>query len=443
MDKLLIKNGTLLTMSDDRQPRKADLLVVDGRIKRIDTAVDRNEKPDTVIDASGMVVLPGFIFGHARLAFSILRGQVDQLTDDAERERTALRLIANLTPAQVRTSTTLGICQAVRSGITTLFDGGAVRYTEEIIEAARGLGFRLLCGRMLVDKTRDWPQQLRIPLREQLADTQALARDVAAVPDGLIRYAVNTTSPILCSDNCLAQAGAAADNAGCPLKVALTTDRSHVEAMHREGSTQELSRLEALGVLSEHTYLVNPSFLSELEQNVVRKTGSRVVINTSADLKLGRPMSRLPEFVRKGTPVLAGFDSPLYGGRLDGIRELSVVATAFRPQYGFQTMQPEQALSLLTIDAARALGMESEVGTLEEGKRADIVIVDLGRDVFAQPAAHTNPICRLVYEASASDVAWTIVAGRVVYGAGAVTGCDEQQLVEHAGSDLMQLLEQS
>jgi 5-methylthioadenosine/S-adenosylhomocysteine deaminase len=443
MDKLLIRNGTLLTMSDDRQPRKADLLVVGGRIKKIDTVVDRNVKPDTIIDASGMVVLPGFIFGHARLGFSILRGQVDQLTDDAERERTALRLIANLTSAQVRTSAMLGICQAVHSGITTLFDGGAMRYTEEIVEAARELGFRLFCGRMLADRTRDWPQQLRVPLREQLADTQALARAVAAVPDGLVRYAVSTTNPIMCSDNCLAQARAAADSAGCPLKIALTTDRNQVEVMHREGGTQELSRLEALGILSEHTYLVNPSFLSELEQNVVRKAGSRVVINASADLKLGRPMSRLPEFVRKGTPVLAGFDSPLYGGRLDAIRELAIVATAFRPQYGFQTMQPEQALSLLTVDAARALGIEGEVGTLEEGKQADIVIVDLGRDIFAQPSAHTNPIYRLVYEASACDVAWTIIAGRVVYGAGTVTGCDEQELLERAGTGLMHLLEES
>ncbi|MCX6063865.1 MAG: hypothetical protein NTV26_06785, partial [Caldiserica bacterium] len=92
MNKLLIKNGTLLTMEGDRQPRKADLLVADGRIKRIDTAIGRGEHPDVTIDAAGMIVLPGLIFGHARLGFSILRGQTDQILDDVERERTALRL---------------------------------------------------------------------------------------------------------------------------------------------------------------------------------------------------------------------------------------------------------------------------------------------------------------------------------------------------------------
>ena len=72
MNKLLIKNGTLLTMGGDRQPRKADLLVADGRIKRIDTAIGRGERPGVTIDASGMIVLPGLIFGHARLGFSLL-----------------------------------------------------------------------------------------------------------------------------------------------------------------------------------------------------------------------------------------------------------------------------------------------------------------------------------------------------------------------------------
>lgn len=444
MNKLLIKNGTLLTMGGDRQPRKADLLVADGRIKRIDTAIGRGERPDVTIDALGMIVLPGLIFGHARLAFSLFRGQTDQILDDAERERTALRLVGGLSPEQVRCSAELGIVQLIRSGVTTLFEGGSMRHTDQILQAARTLGFRLIGGCMLADRTPDWPEALRMSLREQMSDAQALAHDIASSgQDGLLRYGVNTTNPLFCTDECLTQAKEFADVGGYPLKILLTTDKSQVERMRRESGPQELASLETLGVLGENTFLVNPSFVSELEQNVIRKAGARVVINVAADLKLGRPLSRLPEFVRKGTPVLPGFDSPLYGGRMDAIRELGVLATAFRPQYGPQAMTPEQVLSMVTVDAAKALGMDEELGTLEPGKRADIVLVDPGRDVFAQPGAHTNAYCRLVYEASTSNIACTIINGRIVYRDGQVIGCDEEALVEHANAELVRILEKA
>ncbi|HWQ21447.1 MAG TPA: amidohydrolase family protein [Clostridia bacterium] len=444
MNKLLIKNGTLLTMGGDRQPRKVDLLVTDGRIKRIDTAMDRGEHPDVTIDATGMIVLPGFIFGHARLGFSLLRGQTDQILDDAERERTALRLVAGLSPEQVRCSAELGICQAVRSGVTTLLEGGAMRHTDQIFQAARSLGFSLIAGRMLADRTPDWPEALHMSLREQMSDAQSLAHDIASNDgNGLLHYCVSTTNPLFCTDECLTQAKTLADSGDYPLKIVLTTDKSQIERMRRESGPQELASLEALGVLGEHTFLVNPSYTSELEQNVIRKAGARVVINVTADLKLGRPPSRLPEFVRKGTPVLPGFESPLYGGRLDAIREIAVLATAFRSQYGPQTMTPEQVLSMVTVDAAKALGMDEDIGTLEQGKRADIVLVDLGRDIFAQPGAHTNAYCRLVYEASAGNVAYTIINGNIVYRDGHVTGCDEEALLEQANTELVHILEKA
>ena len=444
MNKLLIKNGTLLTMGGDRQPYKADLLVADGRIKRIDTAIGRAEHPDVTIDALGMIVLPGLIFGHARLGFSLLRGQTDQILDDTERERTALKLIANLSPEQVHCSAELGICQSIRSGVTTLFEGGSMRHADQILQAARTLGFRLIAGRMLADRTPDWPDALRMSLREQMSDMQALAHDIATNDQGgLLRYGVSTTNPPFCTDDCLRQAKTFADAGGYPLKIVLTTDKGEIEHMRRESGFQELAALEALGVLGENTFLVNPSFTSELEQNVIRKAGARVVINVTTDLKLGRPLSRLPEFVRKGTPVLPGFDSPVYGGRMDALHELTVLATAFRPQYGPQTMTPEQVLSMVTVDAARALGMDEELGTLEPGKRADIVLVDLGRDVFTQPGAHTNVYCRLVYEASTCNIVCTIINGQIVYQDGKVIGCDEEALVEQANTELVRILEKA
>lgn len=442
MKKLLIKNGTLLTMAGDRQPLKADVLVADGRIKRIDTAIGRGEHPDVTIDASGMFVLPGFIFGHARLGFSTLRGQADQILDDTERERIALRLVASLSAEQVRRSAELGMCQAIRTGVTTLFDGGSMLYTDQIFEAARGLGFSLVEGRLLADRTPDWPESLRMSLRDQLADAQALARDIASDNrGGLLHYAVNATNPLFCSDECLVQAKAFADAGGYPLKIALTTDKSQVERLRREGGPQEVALLEALGVLGEHTFLVNPTQTSDLEQNVIRKAGARIIINVSADLKLGRPLSRLPEFVRKGTPVLPGFDSPVYGGRLDAIRELSTLAIAFHPQYGPQSMTPEQVVSMVTVDAAKALGLDEEVGTLEPGKRADMILVNLTQDVFSQPSAHTSAYCRLVYQASACNVAVSIIGGQIVYQDGRIEHCDEQKLIEQTNADLVSILE--
>jgi cytosine/adenosine deaminase-related metal-dependent hydrolase len=106
-------------------------------------------------------------------------------------------------------------------------------------------------------------------------------------------------------------------------------------------------------------------------------------------------------------------------------------------------MTPEQVLSMVTVDAAKALGMDEELGTLEPGKRADIVLVDLGRDMFAQPGAHTNAYCRLVYEASTSNIACTIINGNIVYRDGQVVGCDEKALVEQANTELVRILEKA
>ena len=106
-----------------------------------------------------------------------------------------------------------------------------------ILEAARAFGFRLIAGRMLADRTPDWPESLRVSLREQLADAQAMARDIASKnPEGLLRYAVSVTNPLFCSDECLTQAKALADAGGHPLKIVLTTDKSQIEpALMRDG----------------------------------------------------------------------------------------------------------------------------------------------------------------------------------------------------------------
>src|SRR5450756_866016 len=138
---------------------------------------------------------------------------------------------------------------------------------------------------MLADRTPDWPETLRMSLREQMSDAQALAHDIASSGEGgLLRYGVSTTNSLFCTDECLTQAKAFADAGGYPLKILLTTDKSQVERMRRESGRQELASLETLGVLGENTFIVNPSFASELEQNVIRKAGARVVINVSTCL---------------------------------------------------------------------------------------------------------------------------------------------------------------
>jgi cytosine/adenosine deaminase-related metal-dependent hydrolase len=106
---------------------------------------------------------------------------------------------------------------------------------------------------MLADRTPDWPDSLRLSLREQMSDAQALAHDIASGgQDGLLRYGVSATNPLFCTDECLTQAKAFADAGGYPLKILLTTDKSQVEHMHRESGPQELASLESLGPGTEH-----------------------------------------------------------------------------------------------------------------------------------------------------------------------------------------------
>ncbi len=420
---LLLRGGRLVTMDASRRVLDGDVLVEDGRIKTVGRTggrADGRSKP-TTIDCSGLVVLPGLIQAHIHLCQTLFRGLADDLPLEAWLARRIWPLEAAHTPESIHASAMLGAAELLLGGTTAILDMETVRHTGAAFEALESIGIRATAGKCLMDAAAN-PAALREPTDRALSESADLCAHWHGAAGGRLRYCFAPRFAPSCTGPLLRAVSDLAEQAGAVIHTHAAETPLELDTVKRETGHDEIAYLDSVGISGPRAALAHCVWVDKDGIARLARQETNVVHCPSSNLKLGSGLAPIPEMLQAGCRVGLGADGAPCNNRLDAFAEMRLAALLQKPRLGPETMPAAQVLELATLGGARALGLEAEIGSLEVGKCADLIVLDLGGP-HAQPD-EADLVSRIVYSARAADVRDVIVDGRIVVRGGELKTAD-------------------
>jgi 5-methylthioadenosine/S-adenosylhomocysteine deaminase len=406
VDALIRPRWTIRVEPQVRVDERLAIAVDDGRIVAvlpIDEA-DRTFVAAAHHDRPQHVLLPGLVNAHTHTAQTLLRGLANDLPRERARERVAMAEARWLGTAFVADGARLAIAEMLLGGITCFAD--MCDHADVVAEVAGESGARAVLGLVVRDIANDASRDLNEGLHRGLELHDRLKGDPR------IRSAFAPWSPNEASDATLARIRQLADELEAPVHTQLHETDAEIDASIASFGVRPLERLRAHGLVTPALIGAYANRLQPAEIDALATAGASVVHCPRASLKLGNPVCPVGELLRAGVNVALGTGGAASSDRLDLWAEMQTAAMLAKHVAGDATAVPAAAaLAMATINGARALGLDGEIGSLVAGKAADLVCVDLGR-LELQPTL--DPLTRLVYAASSRDITDVWVAGEHV-----------------------------
>jgi 5-methylthioadenosine/S-adenosylhomocysteine deaminase len=312
-----------------------------------------------------------------------------------------------------------------------------VQHTDEVFKVVEQTGFRATVGKCMMDKGDEVPKPLQEQTSESIAESVRLLEDWHGKADGRIRYCFAPRFAISCTRELLEKVGKLSREHGVMIHTHASENRTECALVEAETGLRNINYLDSVGVSGSHVALAHCVHLSNDEIRTLKTTATNVVHCPSSNLKLGSGIAPLTRLLEEEVSVSLGADGAACNNRLDMFTEMRTAALLQKALHGPEALPAHRVLRMATIDGARALGLQAEIGSLEVGKRADVAVVRLSH-------LHTSPeaeiVSSLVYAAQASDVESVVIDGRVVMGNRQLLTVDEAETVAEANAQAETLM---
>jgi 5-methylthioadenosine/S-adenosylhomocysteine deaminase len=441
-NSILIKGATVVTLGPDDKVFEADVVIEDGIISSVGPSGDPrlNRQFDRVIDARGQIVLPGFIQTHIHLCQTLMRGSADDLPLIDWLRRRIWPLEAAHKYDSVYASARLGIAELIKGGTTSALTMETVHHTEAAFRAAEESGFRATIGKCMMDTGKDVPNGLREDTASSIIESIKLLERWDGRANGRIRCCFAPRFALSCSSGLLRDVGDLAESRRIIVHTHASESRDEIDAVEAQTGRRNIEYLAETGLLRGRSVLAHCVWIDEGEINILSESGAHVAHCPSSNLKLGSGIAPVPELLRRGISVTLGADGAACNNRLDMFTEMRTAALIQKPIHGPESLPANIVLRMATIDGAKALGIDDQVGSVEVGKLADVQILDLNR-------LHTTPsrdlVSAIVYAAEASDVKTVIIDGCIVMEDRNLLTLDEQSVIDDARKEFSALMDRA
>ncbi len=424
---ILIKNATVVTMNSNRDVVKNDILIENGRISKIGRLKRIARK---IIDGSNKIVLPGFIQIHTHLCQTLFRN----IAEDVELLDWLQEKIwpseAAHTHDSLYYSAMLGCLELIKGGTTTILDMGTVHHTDVIFEAIKESGLRAFVGKVMMDvKDRNIPRRLQDTTKKSIDESIDLYRKWHNKKNGRIKYAFAPRFVLSCSEALLKEVKCFADENGLIIHSHSSENKKELEFVRKKTGYRNLEYFDKLGLTGKNLVLAHCIWLDKEEFDVLKKTKTNVAHCPSANLKLGSGIANIPEMLRRKINVGFGADGVPCNNNLSMFIEMRLSGLIQKPIYGPKAMPGMKIIEMATINGAKALGMSDEIGSIEVGKKADVIVLDIDK-VHSTPFSFDNIYSSIVYSTNATNVETVIIDGKIIMERGIVKGMNEDGVIK-------------
>jgi 5-methylthioadenosine/S-adenosylhomocysteine deaminase len=425
---LIVRNAIVVTMDASARVLPRGAVVIDaGRIVAVEPseAVAASYVARDTIDADGQVVLPGLINTHTHAPMVLYRGLADDLALMEWLEKYIFPAEAKtVTPEFVRAGTRLAALEMIQSGTTTYAD--MYYFEEEIARVTRDAGLRGVLGQTIIQ----FPVADAKTPQDGLARTEAFLKEFAG--DELITPAIAPHAMYTLDPGTLKAARAMADRHGAPVLIHLAETADELKTSRKDHKMSPTRYLESLGFWGPRTIAAHAVWMDADDIRILASRNVGVSHNPESNMKLASGTAKVPAMRAAGIPVGLGTDGAASNNDLDMFESMRQAALLHKLTTGDPRAVPATvALAMATREGARALRMEDQIGSLEPGKRADVITVSMRG---ARQTPMYDPVSHLVYVTRGDDVQTTIVNGRVLMRNRKVLTLDEAAVIREANT---------
>ncbi|MBI2881366.1 MAG: amidohydrolase [Candidatus Tectomicrobia bacterium] len=435
MTDILIKNGLVVTIDAQRRIIRDGAVAIEGNTIRAVGKTAEVEascgKAGRVIDATNRVVCPGFVDAHLHVSNEGPKGYIPK--DIAAYPWVmdwVVPINSIMTEEDEYVLSKVVLTEALRTGTTTFFEAGTTKYPAAVAKAVEEIGIRGVVGKFTWDVPRE-PAVMRQTTKEALRSVEEVVKTYHGKLGGRLSAWVSILGSETQSDELLKGAKALADEMGVGVNMHQSTTEGEVEEFVRNKGKRPIEHFEDLGVLGPNLRLIHMVDVSNREIELLAKYDVKIVNCVTTGLNLGygvTAIGRFPEMLAKGVCVALGCDGPNCSNTMDMGRAIFLAAGLYKDcRRDTSLVSPEKAWEMGTLDAARSMLMEDQIGSLEVGKKADVILFDRTRPEWYPML---NVVSNMVFGADGKSVETVIVDGKVVVENGKLLAYDEGALFE-------------
>jgi len=441
---ILIRNGIVLTVDQDHRVFQPGWVRIEGdRIAGVGPGPGPVRQPaDREIDATGMLVLPGLINGHAHMTDSLLRSLGADLPLLEWLEALIWPFFSEATGDEIRAGARLGCLESIQSGTTTVVENYySARQNRSNIDALADAvsrsGLRIALVRGYHDKPSMCPEVFVEGTEELLSEYERIIKTWHGKVDGRLMTWVGPVDLLSSMPESIVAVHALARRYGIGVHSHVAESESELELIRREYGSSYVKVLDSLGVLDASFSCAHAVWVDDEEIEILAERGSAVIHNPVSNMYLGAGIAPVPEMLKQGVTVALGTDGACCNNTLDMIETMKAAALLQKVhRCDPAAISAKDVLRMATINGARLLGLETEIGSIEVGKKADVILVDLSE---ARTTPTFDPVASLVYSARGSDVQTVIVDGTILMDGRVVTVFDEDDVLRQARQGAIEL----
>ncbi|UCH64669.1 MAG: amidohydrolase family protein, partial [Ignavibacterium sp.] len=334
----------------------------------------------------------------------------------------------------------LGINELLLGGTTTILDMGTLRHNEVIFEEMVSSGIRGFSGKCLIDRNELFPQ-FKSNTKAEIKNLQELADSFHRVEDGRINYGFAPRFVLSCSEGLLKETKSMmSDFPGSVYHTHSSENKDEIKAVRKEHNKENIEYFNSINVLDDHTVLAHCIHVNEEEKQILKDQSVRIAHCPSANLKLGSGIAAIPDYIKRGISVSLGADGAPCNNNLSAFTEMRLAALIQKPLHGADVMDAQTVFNLATFEGAKALHLEDEVGSIEIGKKADLVLLDLNKNNNSVSDDDDAVYSNIVYSSGAHNVKSVMINGKWVVEEGTSLINDSKSLKSESEVELKKLL---
>ncbi len=410
---IIVPKNIVTVDAKDRILKNHFVEIENGKItavKKNDESYFKKNKRD-VYRFENLTLIPGFVQTHIHLCQTLFRGLADDLElldwlqlrifpyENAHNKKSLL--------ASVR----LGLNELLLSGTTTLLDMGTLRHQEVIFEELQNSGMRAIAGKCLIDKNDLFPE-FKSDTKSELKDIYQLAKTFHNTSNGKIKYGFAPRFVLSCSEKLLKESfEMKKDFAGSLYHTHSSENKNELAEIKRRHNKENIEYFNSIGVIDDHSVLAHCIHVNEEETKILKNKNVRVAHCPSSNLKLGSGIANIPKYLKEGVSVSLGADGAPCNNNLSIFTEMRLAALIQKPLHNPTVMNAKTVFKLATIEGAKALHLQKEIGSIEVGKKADLTLFDLNSDTHSLSETDESIYSSIVYSSSGSIVNSVMIEG--------------------------------